>query len=531
MENNVDAASSRLLDDLHFQKQRLDDLLSKLRTSLKYWQTCELEYEKLKEEILHSGEEVSSEKIIESWMLYDKRVIQASEVKEIFRHDKGLDRSSAQVADVVSRRVDYVQQNIRSIQKQIHVGEKALEKVDNALNPLFNEAEPNVLPLAEIREELDEDGNVISSHVSQPATEADGIQAMLEKAGISLPEKSTSDDFAAARKESSKAQVQPAPDITSPSDVRASSTTKIAQQNPSNSDGHEDHRPPSDSTSQPALPKAEQPSSMPMSSDMRTIELGTAADSGPGLVKGSFYSGTDVIELNENEEIIGRTPLVPENEAPEDASLRREMLEYGLNGMGPVVAEMDIEEDSDMEFDEVDEEFEDDTGSEENGYGMSTNFQITDEYRQQMMELQRRLNASFSDDLGDGREDIPRTFPTRPKSATATLPAPDNSPIPNGKAKVATPTSALKSDKTTPKKGVRFATDLDVAEESVSHISKPDTARPEPQPREKGPAPSPLADVVESAKRPSAPSPPDTLAKSTKRVSRFKAARTHGPTF
>lgn len=349
---------------------------------------------------------------------------------------------------------------------------------------------------------------------------------MLDRAGILL-----ADDAGAGTSKKTAAIRDASKDQTESSPVSAGPDTTPADRTVTNSDANAPAIPGGANKSQ-ATGTHLSPSSNGKSEDHKRLQLGTAANSGPGLVKGSFYSGSDVIEVDENDEVIGRTPLVPKNETKEEADLRREMLEYGLNGVGPVVAEMDLEEYSDAEYD--DEDYQDGSGSEENEYGMSTNFQITDEYRRQMMELQQRLNATFFDDeSGRSTDPMDTAKPAAAKPVSVFESAvQDALPAENGAKETASTVSAIRGTNTKPtsKKGVRFATELDVANESESSRSKPGAATNES--RGKRPLPSPLADVVESTRTPSAPAPPsasDSRNAGPKRVSRFKAARTHGP--
>ncbi|KAK5015784.1 hypothetical protein LTR16_012852, partial [Cryomyces antarcticus] len=72
------------------------------------------------------------------------------------------------------------------------------------------------------------------------------------------------------------------------------------------------------------------------------------------------------------------------------------MLAYGLNEVGAVVAELDLEEFSDDPEDDFDDE---DTGDydssveEEDQYGRSTGKLVDEGYRKEMLELEKRLNA------------------------------------------------------------------------------------------------------------------------------------------
>jgi len=117
-------------------------------------------------------------------------------------------------------------------------------------------------------------------------------------------------------------------------------------------------------------------------------------------------------------------------EEEEDAGLRREMLNYNMQEIGAVVAEINLEEDGDYygyeDSSDEDPEDNDEESEEEDKYGRTTRRVVTESYRKEMEELQRRMLTR------EGK-----------------LP-PEEKPVP-GKKKAAE------------KKGVRFAEELDIA--------------------------------------------------------------------
>lgn len=89
-------------------------------------------------------------------------------------------------------------------------------------------------------------------------------------------------------------------------------------------------------------------------------------------------------------------PKTIPNETPSEAQLRREMLEYNMTEIGAVVAELNLEDDGDFycfeEYSNTHDGFDDeDEDEDEDKYGRSTRQVVTDSYRQEMEELQRRI--------------------------------------------------------------------------------------------------------------------------------------------
>lgn len=94
-------------------------------------------------------------------------------------------------------------------------------------------------------------------------------------------------------------------------------------------------------------------------------------------------------------------PHIPANESPEDAALRREMLQYSLNEVGTVVAEMNIDYNSDSDDDESIRSSSDSDGNEDR-FGRSQNRVLNDEYVKEMRALEKKLNATSLENIGPG---------------------------------------------------------------------------------------------------------------------------------
>ena len=189
---------------------------------------------------------------------------------------------------------------------------------------------------------------------------------------------------------------------------------------------------------------------------------------------------------NNDSETTITSPIIPE-ETSEDAALRRQMLQYNMQEVGAVVAEIDLDEDANTppySEDEDEYNYDDDSSveEEEDEHGRATNVAFSDEYIRQMKNLEKRLNASMIQNIGPDTNSEPSLQKENPN------------PEKNGHLE----------SKGSSTKGVRFATKLDVQEVPT------------------------VQDNSEQSLRPSAPThdpASSTLAPRMPRVSRFKSAR------
>jgi unconventional prefoldin RPB5 interactor 1 len=115
--------------------------------------------------------------------------------------------------------------------------------------------------------------------------------------------------------------------------------------------------------------------------------------------KGFFTTNSNnksVLQISDDDRVIGSMPVIPADESTEDAALRGEMLAYSLSEVGAIVAEIDLEEGEDEDYTSNDSENVDDSeiseeDEEENEYGMSSQPIMTKEMENRMAELQRKL--------------------------------------------------------------------------------------------------------------------------------------------
>ncbi|GAB7337962.1 hypothetical protein MBLNU457_4341t1 [Dothideomycetes sp. NU457] len=420
------------LDAVEEQRAQLEENVAKVRKALQHWRQWDAEYEGLKEELLSGTSDAGEREFVTLSKDFGGQLVDEKEIRDLTGLDKPPVRQPTQIINVIERRQDYVQQNIKTIEKRLEVAETALTAhLDQEQEADELEAgNASELPISEIIEELDEDDNVISSRVSQPEDNAAKIYDTLHKAGINdldpkRPATTTTD-----RQGSNIADVNETklPDSTAKPDNNPTSKSPIGRKK--SVSFSEDTKPPSISSalSHSTGIKADlpEPKSVSFAEEVQEYEIpANAPNAAKGqatpassvsedLLRGSFGPDQRVLELDENDEIIAiKDPVIPENESLEDAQRRREMLAYSMNEIGPIVAELELEEgnsdDEDYEdADEFDDEAlgldgamtEDTSDEEEDEFGRTTKKVITADYRQQMLDLERQLQEKIIGNLG-----------------------------------------------------------------------------------------------------------------------------------
>ncbi|KAJ5824129.1 hypothetical protein N7447_006469 [Penicillium robsamsonii] len=433
------------LDALEEQRLALEENILQLQKSLYHWRTWEAEYDGVREEISNLEDDASTDEFIAVALEFGGTLVDQKEMQTILG-SQGVTRSRGQVVDLLGRRIDYVQQNVATM-------EKRLSKAQNELDALVLDDQPPLqdgaeFPMQEIMEELDEDGNVVSSKINTPGNDATELLDVLKKAGVKdIPETA----------EPEKTAATPA-DATREGAVGESATSIAAdQQNDSSS--------------------------------------GDNVITDPNGVSLKFSQPQSVVTAEDRMQ----PPVTDVNESAEEARLRREMLDYGINEVGAIVAELEMDESgSDISFDEeYDYDYDEEDNEDEHG---RSHTHLPAEYHQQMMELEAKLNARGLMNMGKDTE----TFPEEVQQEIATS------------AEVETTTKEKK-----PKKRVAFADELDIAPAPTPSV----TAEKAPAPRAE---PQVLADsIVERTSR--VPEPAPTTPAVPKKTSRFKSARAVTP--
>ncbi|KAI9650448.1 hypothetical protein NHQ30_000463 [Ciborinia camelliae] len=472
--------------DLEKYRQQLEDNVAKLRKSLQHWQTWDAEYDGLKEEILTADSTPNRDELVSIARNYEADLVKGKEIEEIL--GTGTQRTAEQVVNLLDRRLDYVQQNIKTIEKQIEIAEEKLVKATIISTPDVRNEEG--LPVTEIIEELDDEGNVISSRLSTPGSVKPQLLEVLHKAGIIEPvSKDEShiteevDDAAPPSKASTQVQTIPPPTESKGVDTKHNSSTK----------------------SQQPVQK-----SVKFSNDTKA----ESAESKPILSPAAKRLEEVMQSAKDSEKLSYEPAVIPTDESPEDAALRRDMLQYGMSEVGSVVAEINLEDGSDWES----EDYADDSDSDddEDQFGRSTRRVVDDELRQRMIELEEKLGVRMMENVGKSADEygmVQEGIGRISISGEDTKDAGKGILTTSGKDKLKNTKPAKSSiSEDSSKKTVRFAEELDISpapEQPIASSSKTEIKT------------APVGDIVERK----APGQSSFAPPVQKKASRFKTSR------
>jgi unconventional prefoldin RPB5 interactor 1 len=485
--------------DLEKHRLRLEDNVNKLQKALQHWQTWDAEYEALKEEVEAVTAAGQSEELHRIHGEFDGELLSGTEIDEIFGQPNL--KTKEQIINILERRIDYVSKNIETLQKQLETAENKHAAATVVSQP--DATDEDGQPILDIVEELDDDDNVVSFRLNKPGESFGNVEALLKKAGVT-------DDW--------KSQAEEKDLVSKKAEGREESSKK----NERTLDTVAPSKPPS--TKPPSTkPEYEAKKSVSFSEDTKSTEEPESEISWRAKRVKEIMGSAKV-----QEDISMQAAVIPKDESSEDAALRQQMLRYGMSEVGAVVAELELEEgdsDEDSDTDEgFDHEFDDEEEEEdeEDEYGRYKGSVVTDKYRQRMLQLEAKLGiksqASISrskiekgessdenddnDGEGIGRIRVNREIEASSSSATSKA-APLRS---NLKEKQIGDSEA--------KKGVRFASNLDIAPESEP--SAPAVSE------NKKDIVEPLSDIVE---RSSSSRPAKSPTQPAKRASRFKKTR------
>jgi unconventional prefoldin RPB5 interactor 1 len=434
------------LDALEEQRLALEENILQLEKSLYHWRTWEAEYDGVREEISNLEDDASTHDFLAVALEFGGTLVDEKEMHAILGA-QGVVRSRGQVVDILGRRIDYVKQNVATMEKRLRKVEDERDVLDlKDLPPVQGGAD---FPLQEIMEELDEDGNVVSSSINTPGNQATELLDVLKKAGVK--------DIV----ENSEPEKTAAP---------AEATVDVTDGEPESSKAAEKQKDPSG-----------RQNTSPLSNVISVDEM-------------DFTQPQSVVTDEDRKQ----PPVTDVNESLEEAKLRREMLEYGINEVGAIVAELEMDESgSEISFDE-DYDYDDDY-EEEDEWGRSRP-NLTADYHQEMIELEAKLNARGLMNMGKNTETFPEEVQQEIENPTE---------VPNK--------ASTKEKK--PKKRVAFADDLDIAPAPTPSASTEKVALPQDEP-------TVLADaIVERTSHSQDPALSSTTSAVPKKTSRFKSAR------
>ncbi|KHN96713.1 uncharacterized protein MAM_05269 [Metarhizium album ARSEF 1941] len=455
--------------DLEKHRLQLEENISRLTRALRHWQTWDAEYEALKEEIEAVGEPCSPDELRRVHDEFDGELLVGKEIGEVFGVHELKPRN--QIINVLQRRIDYVGKNVVSLEKQLEAAENkyAAATAGSQLDAVDEAGQP----ITEIIEELDDEDNVVSYRLNNPGAALPKVKEALERAGVDDLEYQT-------------------PEAEEKSGISAKEPNEVSL------------KPKPAAPRQPTLSGT--PPAPPVKKSVSFSEDVKAANPLPEMSVRAKRVDRIMRTAKEQESISHETAIIPEDEDPDDAALRQQMLQYGMGEVGAVVAELELEEvdsDDDSGFDYGDDDFDDDD-SEEDRFGRSTGGIVTDKYRQRMLELEQKLGikSRFTEQAEQTAQDERPNDDTEGIGRIVVKREPDTTP---SASKCAPPRSHKGGE------GVRFAQTLDIAPENKPPASKP--AR-------EAAGVEPLSDVVE---RTTPTKTPET--KATRKPSRFKKAR------
>lgn len=440
------------LEGLERRRLELEGNVRKLQESLYHWRTWEAEYDGLKDEISELNADATIDDFLRIGRDFGGTLVTEDEVKVLLGGNNGVTRSRKQVVDMIARRIDYVKQNAATMEKRLQTAENLLGELDLLEQvPTDNGRE---FPMTEIMEELDEEGNVVSSSVNTPGDHATELLDILKKAGVK--------DIPDLPKEEAKTTE---PQIT---EVKDEEDDLQTEEKLEHVDSQQDSRKPTPVTA-------------------------------GGISRDGQTGGPTPTSVAKPSGIYEEQPVTEVDESPSDAELRRELLEYGLNEVGAVVAELELDDDaSDVSFDDGSGSYEYDSeeDEEEDEYGRSTRRVLDEDYHQQMRELEAKLNARGMYNVG--------------KDAAV---LPDN--VRQDLEQRSEMSDKLDSEKKQKKK-VAFAEDIDIA-------PAPKQPPPEEKAAPRQPDISPMSDSIVERAEPTQKEP--TTTDPPKKASRFKSAR------
>ncbi|KAI4614203.1 uncharacterized protein J4E87_009600 [Alternaria ethzedia] len=488
------ASTQSALEEIERRRVQLQQNVDKLRKALSHWTTWEAEYEALKEEI-QGASDPSPSQIREMARDLDLTLLDTKEVEELLCKNPPKERTANQVIDMISRRIDYVRTSSATIEKNLDAAEKKLAGVDVLLEPGMDNEEGE--PMMDIEEELDDDGNEVSSSVNQTGKAAAELVEVLRKAGVQKAE--------LEKKNAAEAQ-EASPDAPSTSTPPSHTTpeSKAAQSS-------------SENLPAPSSPQLSDPEPVKKSvSFAEEVDVEPTPKATPQPAQPDHEAKFSVDEeLTQDDYESLANAIIPDDESVEEAELRRQMLQYGMSEVGQIVAELDLDQPTASYSDEEDDDdygdYDTEDDEEEDEYGRSTKPVITEDYRKQMMELEKKLGARMLENVGpeSGKPSLEDHI-----GDIRTMKVKSDDQFDESMASPAsTPAADTKESK---KKGVRFADDLDISE------------APKPVQEPAGAARLPVRStttisdtIVERSAIPAAPIEPPKPAK----VSRFKSAR------
>lgn len=201
-------------------------------------------------------------------------------------------------------------------------------------------------------------------------------------------------------------------------------------------------------------------------------------------------ANTETKSKQEKSGTVAFSAIIPVDEVAEDAALRQQMIQYNMADGGAVVAEIALDEDDSNVWTDEDEVNDSSAEEDEDKYGRTKRRVVNDEYRQEMLALEEKLNVKSMKNTG-------------PEKNLSALPREE----PDKVDRVAQDVTVPVLRKSSPTKEVRFAADVQI--QDAAHHKHPST--------------SPSNSQVSA--------PQDRPSAKKASISRFKAERANPPSF
>ncbi|KAI0137649.1 Prefoldin subunit-domain-containing protein [Hypoxylon sp. NC0597] len=494
--------------DLERHRQKLEENVKKLSKALDHWKQWKEEYEELRanvESLPPSAEKEDRRRVREK---FEGELLDEKELVTLF--GPGDTKKTEQIVSALTNRLDYVTKNVDTLSKQLEDAENRFAAVTVVTNPEATDEEG--FPITEIREELDEDDNVISYSLRRPGDNRPQIIETLKKAGITDLESITnSNQPPEASEDMQDVEMESPKDTTSPP---AHPIKEFQDEEPMIIDTPPRQPEEVQVKEQPKAKPATKKKSVTFSEDTKAEEPEEKSDTAKRL--------EEILQKARDQQSIISDPIIPADESPEDSALREDMIRYNKETMefemAPIVAELQLEEGSTGDSDDY-SDYEDEDEDDEDEWGR-TKIEVDDDWKLRMLELKERLsNHEFSknkasDDDDDMFEGVGRISIRREGQDTVNGDAQSES--------VVEPETKGQRPAQDTKKSVRFAQSLDIAE-----TPSPAPPSKQVQPKQpKHPEADPVAEVVMER---SGGAPKPITTPSSKKVSRFRKARSSEP--
>ena len=331
------------------------------------------------------------------------------EIRNLF-YEKGQARNLDKVREILGKRIEYVERNVSSLEKQIAAAHKA--------DPEAGDMNESSGPI-EIIEDLDEHERLVSGRTVRPAEKLKDARKLLTKSELGgTPNQTVIDKIFGLKDEDDRSSTSSSENdepVEKPHHARA-----VVKPNAQSRDGPSavqsdiqawlsaanrdigtsmtatTGKPPTPKPANLPNPKAIQPS---------IVAPTPSAKSKPPTVipiptkLGGLAADRDR-QNGMSREAYGSSSRVIHGDNPEEALLRKQLLQYGMEDINAVVAELDIEDASAKSFTESEagestgvESFDDDDEEDEDMFGGGKFTAISPKYREQMAALQGKLNG------------------------------------------------------------------------------------------------------------------------------------------